>query len=77
MSDNVSDAQYEWLNHPSTKALIQDLVDGINEAMDCWSNGDYTAETSEGTAQRNAKALGGVQTLQSILSNIQGGAYNV
>jgi hypothetical protein len=72
----LSDSYHEWLRQPETQSLIKDITQSITLTMEEWANGDYTSDTMEGTVQRNARALGGVQTLQSLLENIQGGNYS-
>ena len=35
--------------------------------MEQWSQGQFTSESTEGTAQMNAKALGAVQLIEELL----------
>lgn len=71
MSQNVSPSTLEryddWLAHPVTVALNRFLRNQRQELMERWSSGHFTAETSEGTAQLNAKALGEMEAIQQFI----------
>lgn len=60
----------EWLQHDITKDLIKEIKDVITTLKDEWSSGAFTAESAEGTVQRNAQALGQVQALENTLDYI-------
>ena len=60
----------EWLQHDITKDLIKELKDIITTLKDEWAAGGFTAESAEGTVQRNAKAIGQVEALESALEFI-------
>lgn len=60
----------EWLQHDITKDLIKELKDIITTLKDEWASGAFTAESAEGTVQRNAKAIGQVEALESTLEFI-------
>lgn len=48
-------------------ALNRFLRNQRQELMERWSSGHFTAETSEGTAQLNAKALGEMEAIQQFI----------
>lgn len=55
----------DWLEHPVTQALRQQIIPAKRkEFFERWENGDYTAESKDGTLQQNAKALGESSTLR-------------
>lgn len=57
----------EWKRNPTTIeffASLQALRESIKED---WVSGMYTAATSDGTVQLNAKALGQVQIIDRIM----------
>jgi hypothetical protein len=56
-----------WKNHPVTKEYFKMMKQLREELLEQWANSNFTAETSEGTAQLNAKALGKVQLLDELL----------
>lgn len=58
----------DWMQHPVTEMFrkhLKTMMDGITED---WANGIFTAESSEGTAQLNAAALGQVRLIHDILN---------
>lgn len=69
----------EWAHHPVTLELLLKIDDAIAEAMEHWSREEYVGETPELTAVKNAKALGGIQSLRSVLEivNSYKELYNV
>lgn len=58
----------EWLQHPVTVAYRRHMTERLREIQDEWAAGVYTSESSEGTAQRNAVALGQYRLLQDLLT---------
>lgn len=58
----------EWLQHPVTVAYRKGLIAMKGAIQNDWAAGVYTAESSEGTAQRNAVALGQFRLLEDLLS---------
>jgi hypothetical protein len=66
----MNEFKNDWLQHPSTKDLVKVLRGLIVEAKDQWAAGVFTAESSEGTAQKNARALGAVDVCEQIVEYI-------
>ena len=60
-----------WCNHPITKSLKLSLTGDLSGHFEGWSNGEFTGENSDQTAQKNAKALGGVAAIEAILTWIE------
>lgn len=65
-----------WFNDHVTEYVMETyFVQARQDIMEQWANGDFTGESSEATAQLNAKALGQVdqidQTIMSISDLIQ------
>ena len=59
----------EWKTHQVTKEWFKYLR-GLREDMkEAWSNGVFTGESSEATAQMNAQALGKIQMLADLLES--------
>lgn len=56
-----------WLQKEETQIFFEDLEIMRNDIIESWALGDYTRPTSEATAMLNAKALGQLQMLDSIL----------
>jgi hypothetical protein len=64
--------QSEWLELEPTKELIKVLNEKIEEMKESWSDGVYTTETVDGTAQANAKAIGVIQGYQNVIEAMKG-----
>lgn len=60
-----------WLSHPCTLELQEQLKGEYDTITDMWAHGAFTHESSEGTAQSNAEALGRVKALQAVLSILE------
>lgn len=60
----------EWLQHDISKDLIKVIKDDIELLKDQWAKGAFTGETQDATAQKNAKAIGQVETLEVLLELI-------
>lgn len=56
----------QWRHHPCTKALVWSLVYSEMEYHDQWRLGNLTAESTDGTAQLNAKALGALEAIDKM-----------
>lgn len=55
----------DWLEHPVTQALRKQILPAKRQELHLrWENGDYTAESKDGTMQLNAKALAESATLR-------------
>ncbi len=70
----MSTLNHEWKQHEMTREYVQRLKDAITDAQERWSNGYYTHETAEGTAQKNAEVLGfiaGIREAIELLSENQ------
>lgn len=61
-----------WYRHPITQALRFSLMGDFMGLYDSWGNGEFTKESSDGTVQANAKALGQVQAIESMIDWIDG-----
>lgn len=60
-----------WKQHPVTEAFIA-VLDGRKRTLqDSWSAGQFTGNSTDETAQMNAKAIGQVQMLEDILQSIE------
>lgn len=57
----------EWKKHPVTELLFQYLKARRTAILEAWAAGQFTAESSEGTSQQNAKALGLMEAIEGIL----------
>lgn len=57
----------EWLQHPVTVAFREHLASLKERIKEDWAAGFFTDESSEGTAQKNAVALGQHQLLEDLL----------
>lgn len=57
----------EWQTSKVTQDFITALKSDRDNILDNWASGQYTAETSEGTAQLNASALGQVRALDDVI----------
>jgi len=62
----------EWRHHPATQAFLWDLRARVQEGKDTWASQGLQRETAIETAMVNARALGGVQVLQTLISFIEG-----
>jgi len=62
----------EWRQLDATKAFLADLENRVEEGKDTWARQGYLQETVEGTAIANAKALGGMEILQTLISFLKG-----
>jgi len=56
-----------WMKQEETQIFFKDLDEMRLEFLEAWASGNFTRESAEGTAVLNAKALGQVQLLDSIL----------
>lgn len=75
--DDISKSEIiEWINHPCTINLKQELVSQKETIVDTWISGGYTHSTSEGTALKNAQALSYVQILDEVLNYIEDFRHN-
>lgn len=61
-----------WLQHPCTRSLLHTLDADSMDITEAWSNGNYTAESKDGTMQLNAEALGHFKAVSSILDFVEG-----
>lgn len=56
----------DWKTHPVTKEFFKELGIAREAILEEWAAGGYTEESSEGTAQKNACALGNLQMIEQI-----------
>jgi len=57
----------DWRQNPLTLALVLALRGNVQEVSEFWKNGSFSGETSEQTAQLNARALGQVHAVEEVL----------
>jgi hypothetical protein len=57
----------EWKSHPVTQDFFKAMRNRKDELLEDWVRGSYTTESVDGTAQRNALALGRVHMLTDLL----------
>lgn len=62
----------EWRQLDVTKAFLADLESRVQEGKDTWAAQGYLQETAEKSAIANAKALGGVEILQTLIEFLKG-----
>jgi hypothetical protein len=62
----------EWRHHPATKAFLHDLEERVDEGKETWATQGLQRETAIETAIANAKALGGMQVLQTLIGFLKG-----
>lgn len=63
----MMESRNEWLQHEQTirlRRVIEGYMVGLQRE---WAAGVHTADTSEGTAQKNAVALGQYRTYEDVL----------
>jgi hypothetical protein len=58
----------EWLLHPVTQDFKKLLKYKREDIKERWANGNFTAESADGTKQLNAEALGWVWMLEQVLA---------
>lgn len=57
----------EWKQHEVTKEFFDSIKARIEEKKEDWANGNFTTESSDGTVQKNAAAVGAVAALSDLL----------
>lgn len=58
----------DWLQHPVTEIYRSYLSKMRMTIMEDWASGVFTAESAEGTAQKNAVGLGQLQLVEDLLN---------
>jgi len=61
----------QWQEHPCTQALMLTLKGDYLDHHSVWERGGFTAESVEGTAQMNSKALGSLEAIRLIAEYIE------
>jgi hypothetical protein len=56
----------EWKSNPVTSKFFIYLNDTRKEILEAWAEGTFTSESSDGTIQLNAAALGKVRLLADL-----------
>lgn len=57
----------DWLQHPVTEMLRAVVAPNLRKALhEAWEAGNLTAESVEGTAQLNARAIGEAKAWRKI-----------
>lgn len=62
-----------WLELPETRVLLKDLETRIQDIKDQWLSGAFTQESIDGTAQKNAEAIGWANGLGEAIDFIKAG----
>ena len=60
----------EWFHSPVTQAFLAELVAVKEEGKEDWAKEAFVGATAEQSHLMNAKALGGLITLQSVIDNV-------
>ena len=60
----------DWRRSDYTQQMMKDIKEEMDVILFKWASGDFTHETAEGTAQRNAKALGQYEALETVMNFI-------
>lgn len=63
------DEVLEWKKHQVTREWFRYLRRLREDTKEAWSNGVFTGESSEATAQLNANALGKIQLLLDLIES--------
>lgn len=64
----ITEAEWEeWKLHPVTKRFQQFLKEQLEELQQQWVEGNFTSDTSDATAQINARSIGKAQNLVDII----------
>lgn len=64
----ITEAEWEeWKLHPVTKRFHQFLLYQLAELQKQWVEGNFTSDTSDATAQINARSIGKAQNLVDII----------
>jgi len=67
-ASSVQEVEFrEWMLHPTTKRLLAAARERRQAVMEEWAAGAYTAETADGTIQRNAKGIARCQELSWLV----------
>lgn len=56
-----------WCKHPVAKALILSLQGDMIGHFESWMHGEFTGSNADETIQKNSKALGSAEAIESIL----------
>jgi hypothetical protein len=68
MENDIKSQQWRvWLRQPETIEFFNGLMVMRADLVEAWASGDFTRDNIEGTVLLNAKAIGQVQLLDSIL----------
>ena len=59
-----------WLNSAPTQALLVGLAHSEAVIMERWREGGFTADTTDGTAQLSAEAIGMLKAISLVKSYI-------
>ena len=62
----------EWKQHPATRAFLYDLRERQQEGMEAWAAYEYQKDRADATALANARALGGMEILKSLVEFLEG-----
>jgi len=57
----------EWKLHPVTIEFFHSVKARIEDKKDSWANGNFTAESLDGSMQKNSEAIGAVLALTDLL----------
>lgn len=76
MAEMTEDEIKNWLDHPCTQALRLTLKGDYIDYHKNWENGSFVDQSVEGTAQRNAKALGAIEAIRLISEYMESLPYD-
>jgi len=71
LSELDYDQKQSWFKHPATQSLLRTLMGDYIDYHEAWENGGFVTESADGTAQKNAKALGALEAIKMIVSYIE------
>ena len=60
----------EWFHSPVTQAFLAELLSVREEGKEDWAREAFVGATADQSHLMNAKALGGLVTLQSVIDNV-------
>ncbi len=62
----------EWRQLDATKAFLSDMESRVEEGKAAWASQAYVQDSMEKGALANAKALGGMEILQTLIGFLKG-----
>lgn len=71
LSMTTQEEIYQWSKHPCTQAVLYTLHGDYMDHHTAWENGVFTDSNADGTAQKNAKAMGSMEAIKLIAQYIE------